>query len=233
MQELDRRRTFVRGLALLLVTPTAYLGVSMSSPAEADPYPQCFGADAVCRPDNAFDSWCFGDTMQGADKANLRQQARSAMNNAQNTTEIYLNESTSCGGGVDTRWREGGGLGALTLGTTNCTALAGPSNPEVCLAADVIINQGAHVFVANDPNNNLESTDGQIEPGEIDLNLYLTSCHEYGHHLGYQHHSVSGDPFFGTYGNDCTRLQWLEPEQSTPAWRTYNTHHRAHFNNNY
>ncbi|TYL55337.1 hypothetical protein FXB39_03020 [Nocardioides sp. BGMRC 2183] len=82
-----------------------------------------------------------------------------------------------------------------------------------------MINVPAHNNWALFPQG---GSDGDVETGEIDLNIGMTTCHELGHAVGLVHHGLD---WYRDHDNDCMRSPWLEAEQADAGWRKYNQHH--------
>jgi hypothetical protein len=222
-----RQCRVIAAVSSLVVMAGLCLSLALAAPAQADPYADCRQGTAVCRPDTNPDHWCFGQTTEG--RPVLRSSIQWAIDNADNTTDITTSFMSSCSATADARWRESG-LGQGILGQYICTDWAGASYPEVCYSSDVVINMNAHDYVADDPSNIIPSSDGNVEPGEIALNVDMSTCHEFGHHLGLAHHNVA---WYQDFDNDCMRNEWLEAEQANAGWRKYNGHHRDHINAHY
>lgn len=62
------------------------------------------------------------------------------------------------------------------------------------------------------------------EPGDLEINLKKTSCHEIGHTIGFEHHPPS---YYPDHEQDCMRSGNIG---EALAWLRINDHHSAHIN---
>lgn len=199
--------------ALALVAPPT---------AQADDFAQCVGGGMPCGPDDRTHYFCYGSSVQGPDRADMRGSIQFAMDTMDSQT-VMADALHTCISSTDVRWLDGGTLSQDVLGQATCQIVDG-SNPRICQAGTARINISSHYWYGN---NTVGGSDGVIEAGEIALNRDLTACHELGHTLGFTHHDLD---WYQTHDNDCMRNPWLEAEGANNGWRNYNQHHIDHIN---
>jgi len=198
--------------------------VVASGPAAADDYARlCSDGNQTtgCAPDNDLHIWCFGGQFSGED---LRASMRWAINNMANNTVMRESQAGNCASDTDVRWQEVDSLPVGVQGVYVCTDEVGPGHPRQCAAADARIDTSEIQRVGND--SDFVGSDGNMEPGELDLNRDRVTCHELGHSLGFQHHHR---PYYeppDAHDKDCMYSDWAEPDSG--LWRRYNDHHRDH-----
>lgn len=226
--ELPNPSKFAALASMFLIGTFGVVLLTPTPPAAADEFGTCSAnaAGAGCLQDSATMLTCEVAALSGFPA--VLASINWAQNAMTNNTDVNVTASTCASSEV--RWLEGGGLTDFVLGEWRCfdtTIVA-----RVCDDADIAFNRSAHDFYGDDPDNQIQASDGVIESGELDLNYDMTACHEQGHAVGLRHWQLAaaGLNFFDDFGNDCTRSPWLEWEKRDDDWRRYNLHHRTHIN---
>lgn len=215
----DVKRSFVAGAIGILL-----LSVTLAPKATADSFGECLNGQNPCLPDDATHIWCFGESTLGPDREAMRGSIRYAIDTMDAQTQMVDYQTSACSSTTDVRWLDGGNLTIDVLGQANCTSSTG----RECNATNIRIHMDSHYWWANRRDDSF-LTDGNEEPGEIDLNRDMTACHELGHTIGFVHHHDLS--WYDTHDNDCMRSPWLEAELANNGWRNYNGHHIDHINN--
>lgn len=209
----------MRWLAALAMCVAVLVG---PPPARADTHGDC-NASSGCKPDSADHSYCFLPSTYGTENDALRDSMTWSMNNLAAQTDMTVSHP-ACDGGTDVKWARTD-LENYVLAQWHCLSWVGTT----CYTATNRIDIEEHYRIGNDPDNIVDSSDGVMEAGELDLNRDISACHELGHSVGLAHHDRSW-----YYDNnevyDCQRNDWLEPYAGQNDWKRYSPHHVGHIN---
>lgn len=200
---LTPRRSWI-ATATATLSVVAGAGAFAFQPAAADPYP----AANWLLPDRGDHTYCWNHTL--AD--DLKNNAAAAANNIANQTVVTVVARGDCNftayPGTDVIW-ENEFLGEDTYGQTDCHDVNGNGN---CDTWRVDIN----------PAEIREDTVGTYLD---EYGITKTSCHEFGHTLGLEHHDQDSDPP-SPWG--CMVSGVISGDNV--EWRRYVRHHIDHVN---
>lgn len=176
------------------------------------------------RTDGRNATWCFTSSMDGSPR--LQDAARWSIQNLATSTVMTTSAVASCNPdenpGVDYRFADRD-LGAGTYGFAECQVW---SSATVCGRYRINANRD-EIDRALRSEADMYS-DGNEEPGELEINLKANWCHELGHTVSLEHHPVNYANRFdyysggGDHARDCMVRGHIE---KVDDWLRYNAHH--------